>query len=120
VIEFQAEYIPYCSSCKSFAVVGRPDEIFVSSLDADTFSRLRQDKQIHGYEQAMVHVLNMKSKTTSRMPIVRFLELELISENFPVSDISVYPELNYGGKSREWICGAYPKKWQGVCRGPVR
>ena len=98
VIEFQSEDRLYCGNyCYSFAVVGRPDEIFVSRSDANTLSRYRREQRIKFSPHEKVYVLNLKSKMVSLMTPERFLQLEFIAEALPVDKFSDYPELQYGG-----------------------
>ena len=98
VVEFLSEDSRiYCSNLRcSFVVVGRPDEIFVSTLRADTLSRLRLG-EIQMNPSPDIYVLNLKSKTIRIIASDRFVELDIVFEDLPVSGHEDHPEFNYGG-----------------------
>jgi len=103
VLTFHPEYISSCNYCYPFAAVGRPDEIFVSTLKAKTLSRIRQDQELRKNFSVKVNVLNLKSETVSQIELDRFLQVEIITEDFPVNRFSDYPDLNHGGEPDEHV-----------------
>lgn len=101
VIEFLSDDSLYCGDyCQAFSAVGRPDEIFVSQFNAASLSQQRREpRQAGNPGNYKVYVLNLKSKTVSLMAMEHFLQLELITEDFPVDAVSDYPELHFGGNA---------------------
>jgi hypothetical protein len=82
VVEFLSEdHRPYCgNNCYSFVVVGRPDEIFISTLRHDTISRLRRG-EVQMNHSPKIYVLNLKSNMINLMELDRFLQLEMVFED---------------------------------------
>lgn len=97
VTEFQPKPSLYPNYCSSYTVVGRPDEIFVSSLREDTLLGIRRG-QVQVKPSDKVRVLNLKTKTASVMRLDRFVELDIVFEELPVGRYYDHPELMCGGK----------------------
>ena len=97
VTEFQAKPLPYPNYCSVYTVVGRPDEIFVSSIRNDTLEGIRRG-QVKTRPSQKVYVFNLKTQTASTMSMDRFQELDIVFEDLPVGSYGNYPELKYGGE----------------------
>jgi hypothetical protein len=97
VTEFQSERLPYPHYCSSYTIVGRPDEIFVSSSRKDTLMGIRRG-EFKASPSGKVYVLNLKTKTASTMRLDRFLGLDILFEDLPVGGYEDHPELKYGGE----------------------
>jgi hypothetical protein len=97
-IEFLSEDIDlYChGGCKAYTVVGRPDEIFVSSIGEYALKHLRQGK-VNMSHSPDIYVLNLKSRAVTLMGLDRFLKLDITFEDFPVRGYEKHPEIEFGG-----------------------
>lgn len=100
VTEFRFRHLPCIEDCHAFSVAGRPDEIFVSSSRKDILLGIRRG-QVQVHHDDKISVLNYKTKTASMMSLERFLKLDIVFEELPVSGYRDYPTLKYGGKPDE-------------------
>lgn len=96
VVEFLSEEKMFSSQrFYAYAVAGRPDEIFVTTLDSKSINGFRTG-EIHGYRPPKVCVLNVKTDTEHTMDIDRFLKLDILFEDLPAGRHEDYSELSLG------------------------
>ena len=104
VLSFQPEYVPKADYCYGFAVTGRPDKVFVSTVLPGRES-LAEQWQPKGKPQGIyVFVLNIKTGHVELITWENFLELDRIEED--VSRrwwSSDYKDLEYQGKTEKGV-----------------
>jgi len=96
VIEFLSDEELFCGQhFHAYAVAGRTDEIFVTTLGEDTIDGIRTGRT-QGYSPPKVYALNIKTRTAHTMALERFLELDILFEDLPVDGYEDYPEFAFG------------------------
>ncbi len=97
VIEILSEERFYCGNyCYSFAVKGRPDEIFVSPFREKTLLALREG-EVKTSSSYSVYVIDLKNNMARLVELEQFLKLDIVFEKLPVRLHEAHPELNYEG-----------------------
>jgi len=96
VTEFRFEQMSCVYRCRTYAVAGRPDEIFVTSFRDDLLKGIRQG-EIIAPDDANVTVLNYQTKNASLITLEHFLELDILFEEFDPGRLADHTTLNYAG-----------------------